>query len=70
MKALIRFLRRALPHFTLILSLMMITFFVIDRFNESMAFLNNSITKWLLLVFALFSACLSVLTILRDESRH
>ena len=70
MKALFRFLRRFLPHSTLILSLMMITFFVIDRFNESMAFLNSSITKWLSLFFALLSAILSVLTILQDESKH
>ena len=53
MKKVLRFFKLLLPHITLILSLMLITFFVIDRFNEAMAFLNNDITKALVLVLSL-----------------
>ena len=70
MKKIVSALRAVLPHATLILSLMMLTLFIIDRVNEAMAFLNNDLTKWVLAVFALLTAVLSVLTILRDERRH
>ena len=36
---------RLLPHATLILSLMVLTFFVIDRFNEYMAFMSSEIGR-------------------------
>ena len=52
--------RRVLPHVTLILSLMLLTFFIIDLFNEYMAFLNNYITKALLATDAVLTAILSV----------
>ena len=64
MKKILSFFRSILPHAILIVALMLLTFFVIDLFNESMAFLNNSITKFLLAVLALLSAVLSVLTII------
>jgi hypothetical protein len=70
MKSLLRFFRRILPHLTLILALMMLCFFVIDLFNESMAFLNNTITKTLLAVFSCLSAALSVLSVWKDESQR
>jgi len=35
-----------------------------------MAFLNNAITKNLLLVFSLLTLCLSVLSILQDENKR
>jgi len=70
MKKVRSFLKRCLPHLTLILSCMMIIFFTIDQFNESMAFLNNAITKNLLLVFSLLTLCLSVLSILQDENKR
>ncbi len=67
MKRLLRFFDRLLPHITLILSLMLVTFFVIDRFNEAMAFLNNDITKFLVLILSLI--CL-VGSVCRIVSRH
>lgn len=69
MKKFLRFLKALLPHLTLILSLMMLTFFVIDLFNDAMAFLNNSLTKNLLGVFSLCAGVLSVLAILENENR-
>ena len=67
MKAFFSFLTRALSHLVLILSLMMLTFFCIDLFNPSMAFLNNSMTKYLLALFSLFSLILSLVFIFREE---
>ena len=60
--------RNILPHAILIISLMLLTFFVIDLFNDSMAFLNNSITKILVAVLSLLGATLAVLTII--DSSH
>ena len=54
-----------LPHVTLVLALMMLTFFAIDCVNPYMAFLNNGITKVLLAVFSLFSLILSLFAILQ-----
>lgn len=68
MKKILCALRAALPHATLILSLMMLVFFVIDRFNEAMAFLNNNLTKWLLFAFCLLVLVLSLAVIAADEA--
>lgn len=57
---------RLLPHLVIILSVMILTFFVIDRFNEAMAFLNNDITKCLAALLALLSLTLSVLCAVRQ----
>lgn len=60
------FFSRLLPHLVIILSVMILTFFVIDRFNEAMAFLNNDITKCLAALLALLSLILSVLCAVRQ----
>ena len=69
MKRFLRFVWGLLPHVTLILSLMLLTFFVIDQFNESMAFLTNAITKWLLGVDALLTAILSVKAVVTEKTK-
>lgn len=46
------------PHICLALSLMHVTFLIVDMFNRAMAFVNNDITKWLLLVSAVFTIIL------------
>ena len=48
----------ATPHICLILSLMHVVFLIVDLFNRAMAFVNNDITKWLLLVSAIFTLIL------------
>ena len=42
-----------LPHIVIVLSLFFVTLFITDRFNRAMAFLNNDISRALLLVYAL-----------------
>jgi len=52
-------LRKLFPHAIIVLSLMYAVFFFIDRVNPAMAFINNNITKVLLLVLciaAIFNA--------------
>ena len=56
-------LKKWLPHVAILLANMYIVFFVLDRVNRAMAFINNSITKFLLLILALvsiFNACMLI----------
>ncbi len=70
MKKILSFFTAILPHLTLVLSVMILTFFVIDQFNEAMAFLNNAITKWLICIFSVLTLILSVLSAIRGEKRR
>lgn len=70
MKRFFSVLGRILPHAVLILGVMMLVFFCIDLVNSSMAFLNNSVTKWLLAVFAVLSSVLAVCYVLKEEKKH
>lgn len=62
-------LKRILPHISLVLGNMYIVFFLIDRVNTAMQFIDNNITKWLLLIFAIISAINSIYLI-REERRR
>jgi len=70
MKNLFHKLMGLLPHTTLILSLMMITFVITDRYNRAMAFINNDITKALLLILALLVILQSILLIRSNRKRQ
>ena len=48
-------LKKWLPHAAILLSNMYIVFFVLDKKNKAMAFINNDITKTLMLILALIS---------------
>lgn len=48
-----RYLVEILSHLLIIWSVMLLTFWVTDRFNTAMAFINHSMTKGLLFGFAL-----------------
>ncbi len=67
--AVIRFFDRLIPHLAIVLSLMIVTFFIIDRFNDAMAFLNNDITKILVLILSLFALIFAVREILRRHQK-
>ena len=60
-----RIFRKLLPHAGIILALMFITFFIVDKFNGAMNFINNDISKALLLLFALVSIANSCFVIHR-----
>ena len=48
-------LRRILPHISIVLCNMYLVFFAIDRVNSAMSFINNNLTKVLLLVLCIIS---------------
>ena len=61
-------LRKLLPHITIVMCLMYVVFFCIDRVNSAMAFIDNEITKWLLLALCLISI-VDALWLIADERR-
>ena len=48
-------IRMLLPHAGIVLALMFITFFIVDKLNGAMNFIGNDITKALLLLFSIIS---------------
>ena len=69
MKKILSFLTFVLPHAVLVLSIALLVFFVINLFNESMAFLENALTQWILAADAVLSSILAVLTVLKFEHK-
>lgn len=63
-------MRKLLPHVTIVMCLMYVVFFGIDRVNSAMAFIDNEITKWLLLVLCLFSIVEAIWLIADDRRRE
>ncbi len=61
--------RDILPHGAIILSLMMIVFYILDQFNDAMAFINNRITKSLLLILSIVSI-INAINIIAYHRRH
>ena len=62
-----KIIEKLLTHATIILSIMFIVFFCIDRVNEKMAFINNEISKILLAVLAVLSILTSIALIRRQR---
>jgi len=62
-------IRKIIPHVVIIISLMMLTFFFIDRVNPYMQFIDHPMTKWLLCIYGFVSILNSILFIakLREE---
>ena len=67
MKRTLSFFKKILPHLCLILSLMLLTFFVLDQINPSMAFLDNTAARWILFADAVLTTILSVLIVVKRE---
>ena len=53
-------MKKFIPHLTIALSAMTLTFFVIDKFNEYMAFMTSELSK---AVFAAFAVCSAITSI-------
>ena len=62
-------LRRLLPHAAIILCAMYFVFFFIDRVNSAMSFINNGITKRLLVALCVICVIESI-WLIRDERRR
>ncbi len=63
-------LRKLLPHAAIILSGMYFVFYAIDRVNAAMAFIDNPITKGLLLALGVVSVINAVFMIRDDRARR
>ena len=61
-------LRKVLPHAAILLSNMYIVFYLIDRVNSAMCFIDNRITKAMLVLLAVISTVNASFLIL-DERR-
>ena len=61
-----RWIARALPHLTIILSVMTLVFFVVDGFNAVMAFMASELSKRIFAVLAVCSIATSVMLISRQ----
>lgn len=57
---------KVLNHVQLILGIMLLTFFTIDRFNQAMDFMSNNITKFLVGALALIGIVNAVTVIVRS----
>ncbi len=60
-------IKKILPHISIILAGMMLTFVIIDNFNNARGLVNNDATKALLLIFTIISIVVSVMLIRRQR---
>ena len=51
---------KIIPHLTFILSIMMITFLILDKFNPVMQFMDNKITNVLLFILGFLTLIESI----------
>ena len=56
-------------HGTIVLTLMYITLLIVDHYNPTMDFINNNVTKALLLLLCLFAVYNAVLVLSRERAR-
>ena len=66
-------MKKIIPHLTIVLSAMTLTFFVIDKFNEYMAFMTSEMSKTVFAALAVCAAITSVYLIAdnyREEDRR
>lgn len=61
-------LRKLLPHVAIIISGMYFVFFCIDRVNSAMGFIDNGLTKGLLVVLGVVSV-INAVFLIRDNRR-
>lgn len=61
-------LRKLFAHVAIIISCMYVVFYLIDRVNPAMSFIDNDITKPLLLVLGLLSI-INAIQVIADERR-
>ena len=62
-------LRKIFPHAAIVLSVMYVVFFHIDRVNSAMGFIDNGITKLLLYALCALSLANAVIIIADDRKK-
>ena len=63
-------LKKLLPHLEIILAGMILVLCVIDRFNSAMAFIDNDITKTLLMILCILSIIVACMLISAQRARE
>ena len=63
-------MKKILNHSAIILSLFYLTLFVIDKINSAMQFIENDITKALILVLAAVSTVNAIIAISADRKKR
>lgn len=58
-----RLVSRTIPHISIIISGMMVVFFIIDHYNKKMRFLEDDMTKVLILVLSLCAIATAIMLI-------
>lgn len=69
MKRVGSFLEWLLPHLIIVISVMILTFVIINFFNPYMQFVENRFTQWLLVAFGVLSIVSNCLLIYRSRPR-
>lgn len=64
---LILMLKKVLPHLCIIISIMMLVFYFIDRVNSAMNFIDNDVFKTLLLAYSLIVIVSSIFLIANNR---
>jgi hypothetical protein len=63
-------LKKVLPHISIIFSLLMITFVILDQYNPGMNFLGNDAFKLMLIAYGVITAVSSVITVIRSKKQE
>ena len=63
-------MKKILNHSAIILSLFYLTLFVIDKINSAMQFIENDITKTIILVLAAVSTVNAIIAISADRKKR
>lgn len=61
---------RIIPHVTIVLSAMFITFWILDVYNPLMNFLNSDLSKLLLLIFCISSMATAMVAVYLDRKHN
>lgn len=67
MKQIVKIAGKLLPHITLILAVMFITFLILDQYNPMMNFVNNEFSLKLLWVWCILTVIQSILIVIQNH---
>ena len=62
-----KFLEKILPHISIIISMMLLVLFVLDKINDKMVFLNDDLTKAILAIGCVFSIATCVVLVVKQR---
>lgn len=60
---------RSIPHITIILSVMFIIFWILDKYNPMMSFITSDLSNALLLVFCISSMITAIVAVVLERKK-